>query len=374
MGEYMRLRKSGIEEKYVSRLAVDFFDRSVFRCLVGLFLLLPLKGFAAYEVDIQLPKSQYIVGISQQDTEVAQKRLESLSAEEQESFLSTRSEFLRLAAIAFQKLKWGFGVGSVIKNKISFYQDKRDIKKHLNIADSLEGDARDTLLSAVLSYEEQLLQRQKAFKEQSFKEKADEVILKMLLSLDRSLWDGAPIVSRANEFGLMFALGPQLETGSAEGKKWGGLLDVGLSLGFNRDQKALIFQIFRDKEKFVSTQMPGIFIAGVVLKAGLMVSNQRKEMTSEGTSFYPPMAPGFSTMTDRSFNVGFSSGLTWPPSPLGDILTYSNSSQRRIWLRASFSPVQKGFVHINEGFSEEVKGVWEMLRRGRTVKSCEALF
>ena len=339
-----------------------------------LLLILPMQGFASYEVDIQLPKSQYIIGISPQDTETAQKRLESLSPEEQESFLSTRSEFLRLAAIAFQKLKWGFGVGSVIKNKISFYKDKRDIRKNLAIAESLEGDEKGTLVSAVLSHQEQLLERQRIFRQQSFKEKADEVILKMLLSLDRSLWDGAPIVSRANEFGLMFALGPQFETGSSAGKKWGGLLDVGLSLGFNRDQKALIFQIFRDKEKFVSTQMPGRFIAGVVLKAGLMVSNQRKEMTSEGTSFYPPMAPGFSTMTDRSFNVGFSSGLTWPPSPLGDILTYSNSSQRRIWLRASFSPVQKGFLQVNEGFSEEVKGVWEILRRGNQVKACEALF
>ncbi len=335
---------------------------------------LPLQVWGAFEVNITLPNSQYIIGINQDDQSAAEQRLAMLSVEEQKGFLQTRSEFLKMAAMAFQKLKWGFGAGYVIKNKISFFRDKREIRKKLEFANKLnEGDERDTIISAVLSYQEQMLAKQKILRDQSFKEKSDQVILKLLYNLDRSLWDGAPIVSRANEFGVMFALGPQIEAGSTNGKKWGGLLDIGISLGFNRDQKALVFQIFRDKEKFVSTQMPGIFIAGVVLKAGLMISNQKKEMTTEGSSFYPPMAPGFSTITDRSFNVGFSSGLTWPPSPLGDILTYTNASQRRVWLRLSFSPVQKGFVQVNEGLSAEVSEVMQMFQSGKGM-SCESMF
>jgi len=321
-----------------------------------------------------LPKSQYVVGISPEEEGMAQKKLSELSEEERASFLSTRAEFLKLAAMAFQKMKWGFGVGSVVKNKISFYSGRKEVRKQLEFASTREGDEKDTIISAALAYEEQMMQKQSEYRELSLKDKADAVIMKMLLSLDRSLWDGAPIVSRANEFGVMAAIGPQFEVGAAEGKKFGGLLDVGLSLGFNRDQKALVFQIFRDKEKFVSTDMPGIFITGVVVKAGLMVANQNKELTTEGISFYPPMAPGFSTMTDRSFNVGFSSGLTWPPSPLGDILTYSNSSQRRVWLRLAFSPLQKGFVKVSQGFGQEIKGIWAQLRAGKSVKSCEALF
>lgn len=344
-------------------------------CFFALFLV--FQGFAvqaAFDVDIRLPKSQYVISVNPEEEVQAQNRLAKLSAEERISFLSTRAEFLKLAAMAFQKMKWGFGVGSVVKNNISFYRDKKEIRSQLAFADTREGDEKDTIISAALSYQEQMLQKQNAFRQLSLKDKADAVVMNMLLSLDRSLWEGAPIVSRANEFGVMAAIGPQFEAGAAEGKKLGGLLDVGLSLGFNRDQKALVFQIFRDKEKFVSTEMPGIFIAGVVVKAGLMVANQNKELTTEGTSFYPPMAPGFSTMTDRSFNVGFSSGLTWPPSPLGDILTYSNSSQRRVWLRLAFSPLQKGFMKASQGFSEEIKGIWAQLRAGKSMKSCEALF
>lgn len=339
-----------------------------------LVFIMPLQGFAAFEVDIQLPKSRYVVGINPDDEPLARQRLDALNEQERISFLHTRSEFLRAAAIAFQKIKWGFGFGSVIKNRLAFYREKKEIHRQFEFAEKMQGDVKDTLLSAAQAQEEDLQARKDVFREQKMKQKADEVIVKLLLNLDRNLWDGAPIVSRANEFGVMVALGPQLEMGSTEGKKWGGLLDIGLSLGYNRDQKALVFQIFRDKEKFVSTQMPGVFIAGVVLKTGLMVANQNKQMTTEGSTFYPPMAPGFSTMTDRSFNAGFSSGLTWPPSPLGDILTYTNSSQRRIWLRLSFSPVQKGFVQVREGFSDEISGIINRLRSGKSVMACEALF
>lgn len=347
--------------------------RTGFLCFF-IYLSFAQSAFAAFEVEISLPKSQYLVDVNPEDHNKAMQQLEKLDEEERKSFLTTRSEFLRLAASAFQKLKWGFGVGSVVKNRISFYRDRRDIKKQLAYADTLEdGDQRDTIISTVRSFEGELYEKQNAYKAQSFKEKADLVILNLLYNLDRNLWEGAPIVSRANEFGVMLALGPQLEVGLKSGKKFGGLFDVGISLGFNRDQGALIFQIFRDKEKLVSTQMPGIFIAGVVLKAGLMVSNQKNELTTEGSTFYPPVAPGFSTMTDRSFNVGFSSGLTWPPSPLGDILTYTNSNQRRVWLRFSFSRLQKGFIQVNEGLTEELKEVMLSLRSSK-VMTCEGLF
>lgn len=343
-------------------------------CFIALFLVWSSKARAAYEVDIQLSKSQYTVGLSSEDENFAQQKLAGLDENERQSFFSTRAEFLRLAAIAFQKLKWGFGVGAIIKNKISFYRDQKNIRKHFVLAQTLDNDEKQALISSVLSYEEKMLAKQNEFKQLNFKEKADEVILKLLFSLDHSLWEGAPIVSRANEFGVMGALGPQLEFGAAEGKKWGGLFDIGISLGFNRDQKALVVQVFRDKEKYVSTQMPAIFIAGLVVKAGLTVANQKKELTTEGLSYYPPMTPGFSTMTDRSFNVGFSSGMTWPPTPLGDILTYSNSSQRRIWLRLTFSPVQKGFLNLAQGFGEETKELARIFRKGSGAVACEALF
>lgn len=343
-------------------------------CLFSLFLFCSIHAWAGYEVDIQLPKSRYVVDASPEVATAAQKKLDSLSPEERKIFFSTRAEFLRLTAIGLQKLRVGFGIGAVIANRVSFFRHQRQTQKYLDLAETMSGDQRQSLISSILSYDEQMQEKQEALRGLSLKDKGDQVISKFLHSLDRTLWDGAPIVSRANEFGVMGAIGAQFEMGTNEGDKIGGLFDIGVSLGYNRDQKALVFQIFRDKEKFISTQMPGVFIAGVVVKAGPTIANQKNDLTTRGVSFYPPMVPGYSTTTDQSFSAGFSSGLTWPPSPLGDILTYSNSSERRVWLRVTLSPMHKRFFKVHQGFGLEFREILANLRRKPSLTICSALF
>lgn len=341
---------------------------------LSLILIWSLQVRAGLEVNIHLSNSEYVVELSPEQQSEAQKKLDSLSQQERKSFFSTRADFLRLAAIGLQKIKVGFGIGAVIYNKVSFYRHRKDTQKYFDLAETMSGDSRQSLISSIISYDEEMQTKQEMFESLSLKEKGDEIILRMLQSLDRTLWEGAPIVSRANEFGVMAAIGPQLEAGTYSGNKIGGLFDIGLSLGYNRDQKALVFQIFRDKEKFVSTQMPAIFIAGVVVKAGPTIANQKRELTTRGISFYPPMVPGFSTTTELSFNAGFSSGLTWPPSPLGDMLTYANESERRVWIRMTFSPLQKGFVSIRQGFGLELRELFSRLTRKPKISTCNSLF
>ena len=156
------------------------------------------------------------------------------------------------------------------------------------------------------------------------------MITRTLNLLDAQLWTQASIVAHANEFGVLAAVGLQAEGGNSAGVGRGGLADIGISLGFNRDEKSIAIQIFNDRETFKSTEMPMVMIAGLVGKAGFYVANQGKNLSAEGSSFYPPVAPAFSSSTNRSFMIGASSGLTWPPSPLGDLLTYTNKLKQTI--------------------------------------------
>ena len=115
---------------------------------------------------------------------------------------------------------------------------------------------------------------------------------------------------------------------------------------------------------------------------GIYFSNQDKDLTAKGTSFYPPMVPGFSSTTDRSFMVGGSSGLTWPPSPIGDILTYSNKLTQTGLIRISVSKLTKGFIRIQtaslknimKATYESTKSVMQSLRNKPGANACYGIF
>ena len=273
-----------------------------------------------------------------------------LNADDYQSFLKTRTDFLQQAKKALQALKYGFGFGVVIKNHFKFRSERKMTEKLIADAQNWNSSDRDDLLLAIQRSESELLEKNNRLKNLTLTEKSNQVIAGILQSLDHQLCNQASVVAHANEFGMVAALGVQAEGGSrAKVKGWGGLTDFGISIGYNRDDKSLAIQVFHEFEKFQSTQMPMVMIAGAVAKAGFYIANQGQELSAYGTSFYPPMAPGFSTSTNHSFMAGFSSGLTWPPSPLGDMLTYSNKLAQTTLIRMTFSPLTKGFVRIQSG-------------------------
>lgn len=218
----------------------------------------------------------------------------------------------------------------------------------------MDSSARDDLLMSIQNGENEFNERLDSSRHKTFDEKANLIISSILSSIDSQLWRQARIVAHANEFGIMVAAGIEAEGGARNKKGWGGLTDIGISLGYNRDEKAMAIQIFHGLEPFESTQMPVVFIAGLVAKAGLYVANQGHDLTAVGSSFYPPMAPGFSSQTNRSFMAGFSSGLTWPPSPIGDMLTYSNKLKQTVLFRLTLSPLTKGFIRVQSGALNQV--------------------
>lgn len=298
---------------------------------------------------IQVKTSTYEIETPTEAIERAS--FESLSSEEKSTFLKNRAQFLQQAAKALQMLRYGFGIGSLGKEKIQYairnFKDDRVMNQIKELAPEIKDDAyaaREKRLEERLMETERIAQI-------TFQDRSEAVIQSFLSAIDKNLWRQALLFTHSNEFGVMASAGLEL-LGGVQGKGgWGGLFDIGISLGYNRDTKSVVIQIFRDFERFKSTSMKAVFVTGALVKAGMYIANQRpQEMQRLGTSFYPPMAPGFSSSTLSTFQTGFSSGLTWPPSPLGDVMTYTNTLDSKVMLRISVSPMLKGFVRVQLGF------------------------
>jgi hypothetical protein len=132
----------------------------------------------------------------------------------------------------------------------------------------------------------------------------------------------------------------------------GGAEEVGFSLAFNKTQKAFVFEIFHNSEKFDNTKA-AVSVIGIVGKAGMTMGHREGAETIRGSSFYPPAVPGYSMSSPEVFSAGASSSLGFPPPPLADLLTFTNQFQRQALLRVTVSPLVKGFVRIHVG---DVKG------------------
>ncbi len=297
------------------------------------------------ELRIKTSGAEYILN-EPTHGESLRNSFESLGQVEKTAFTSKRKQFLGFAAKILNALKYGLAVAAKIKGKISDHiQNIQDQRLAEDMSLRSPGVREDFFASQERGLEER--KREASVQQQrSLKTRAEEQVLIRLQGLDQVLWEQARLFSGCNEAGVAMAVGLQLLGGQGE-SGWGGLVDVGFTLGGNLNDKSFVFQIFKENEVYKSSTMPAIFMAGAVGKLGGYLANQKQgELIHSGTSFYPPMAPAFSSSTDSQFFSGASSGLTWPPSPIGDMLTYTNSLKRSVVLRLSVSPKMKGFIRI----------------------------
>lgn len=296
----------------------------------------------------------------------ARAAYDTMTELEKTSFHINRRLFMSQLARGLNLMKFGFGIGSVVKDKVKYSIQKlrlgrlkavisrarADEPPHViyEAPAALVADAPETADPA--SEGTSLVALEAAREERTrltLNEKSQRVILGMLKAVDENLWLQAPLFANSNEFGLIAAGGVELIGGKSD-RGWGGLVDIGLSLGFNRKEQSLVFQIFTDKERFKSSALPAVFIAGLVFKSGFYIANQRDGVLDHhGTSFYPPLAPAFASITQDNFMAGVSSGLTWPPSPLGDMLTYLDKLDQNTVLRVTVSRLNKGYLRVESG-------------------------
>lgn len=274
-----------------------------------------------------------------------------MSLKEQQSFLEKRDLFLTLTAKSLSKLNWQLGPIVILKHKLAYNKFQSQKKKFIEEAYKYDDGSREDFLAALNRYELELEEKRLIQKSMTMRQYSEELTLLLLQALDLKLWQQAPLVAQANEFGVFLAGGPIAEGGNSE-KGYGGLTNLGVSVGFNLEQKAVALQLFSDLEKFKSTQMPAVFVIGLSFKLGFYLSNFSGKLNSRGSTFYPPMIPGFTSSSPNSFATGFSSGLTIPPSPLGDLLTYTNDLNQSVLMRLTISPLTRGFVRIKSSIGK----------------------
>lgn len=178
----------------------------------------------------------------------------------------------------------------------------------------------------------------------------EKMIQKVLTSLNYRLFSQAPLVASSNEVGLVLTVGV-IGVSGAKNKGVGGLVETGLMLGFNKENKSLVMENFIGPERFMNS-LSVISVFGLNIKAGFYLASRDKggeALNRKGVSFYPPAVPGFSSMGPKQFMMGFSSGLTFPPSPFADIMTFSSSHNQVVSLRVEVSKAFKGFVRMSVG-------------------------
>lgn len=247
---------------------------------------------------------------------------ESMTPESQRKFQDMRVLFLSNAARILSSTKFVFGAGSVVGDAMSFVK----VKTLKVIGKNPEVTSKE---------------------QRTFRQRSHEAVASILTGIDYKLFSQAPLVIESNEFGVSVSAGIVAETGVLR-KGGGGAEELGFSLGFNKDKKAFVFEIFHNSENFDNTKA-AVSVIGIVGKAGVAMGRRQGTETLKGSSFYPPAVPGYSTSSSDYFSAGLSSSIGLPPPPLADLLTFTNKSERRVWIRVTVSPVVKGFVRLQFG-------------------------
>ena len=277
-----------------------------------------------------------------------QQHFQHMSVEQQQAFLKKRSEILQQTQKILHKLKPVFFVVDILKSQAKDIQSLI-IAKNEEPSDEIKEIMRLDQLNHPEKYQSSTI-----------KERVLSLIVGLTNSIENQLWNQAELVARANEFSFLGSASLQLEAGYKKldtQKGWGGLFEVGFNLGYNTDKKSVFFQLFHAKESFKSTVMKAVFVASMTPKAGLQIANRSNENKSnpmQAETFYPPMVPAFQMTSKESYAFGFSSGLGFPPSPLGDLLTYTNSRLQKNVVHVEYSPMLEKKLNIEAVFRQKI--------------------
>ncbi|MGZ3744279.1 MAG: hypothetical protein ACXWRA_10590 [Pseudobdellovibrionaceae bacterium] len=291
---------------------------------------------------------------------------EELSSEKKEHFQKIRVMFLKNVARALNTTKFVLGTGSIVGDSLSF------------VSSSVMNMLKKNSASKTFTSREKI----------NFSERSRRSVQAVLQALDYKLWNQAPLLLNSNEFGISASLGIIIENGRAKSGH-GGPEELGLSFAYNKTEKAFVFEIFHNSEKFSHTPA-FVGVVGLVVKMAPLfgqtdVDNPTK--TKTGTTFYPPVVPAFTSSGPDFFSAGLSTSLGLPPPPFVDMLTYTNKYSRNTIIRITVSPVSKGFIRLYMGdipgsaklITSRIMGIFQWISQQATQispvgRSCEAVF
>lgn len=322
-----------------------------------------------------------------------------LTPEYQQLFHTNRVIFLTRAAQILSTSMLGnvFGTGAIVKDRVRWSWDhmREFMRPHQNVSNQqidrwLRGQGHPGVrmeIEAAIAreleakQEAQLSVEQQALILKTFKEHRHDVIQRILLSLDRNFFSRPALVANSNEVGVFASLGVTAFMGAKfkETKKgFGGSLDIGVFIGWNKTDSSAVVQFFRLTEKFRGTMTAVTGNAAIVPKWGMMfASTQRgtETATERGTVHYPPTPPGVSSFfltSPNRFAVGMNPPIGLIPWPLDSVLVYSMDYVMKPSLRIALRfEVLKDFIKIETGPKGEFRGAMKTSVR-RTVQWVQA--
>lgn len=300
---------------------------------------------------------------------------EKMPADYQQMFHTNRVIFLTRAAQLLSTSFFGamFGTGAIVKDRVRWTWDhmRESVGPRATDVDHpaqrLLRDGNLTVLErrevlAAIEREnrgEAISEEEGKFILKSFQERRHEIVQRILLNLDRHFWSRPALVANSNEVGAFASIGVTGFLGAQfrdKKKGFGGSLDIGIFIGWNKSEHAAVVQIFRITESFRGTMTALTGNAAVVPKWGLMFSNMmkgRETLPERGVVHYPPTPPGVSSFFITSPNR-FAAGMNPPfglvPWPFDAVLLYSMDYVMKPMLRVAFRfEVLKDFIKVETG-------------------------
>jgi hypothetical protein len=293
------------------------------------------KQDSSLDLTINTGKNEYVLPLEWDVSE----QLDSKFLEVRKMILTKLAHALDMGEIAFGSIEW-------IREKWVVSKIKRENMKKIDLIKLASDDLKPIIMQMTEEDINRELQMVEDLMQRNLKTRSKDIIYAILRRVDQTLAKQKNVVAHANEFGLMASIGAQFILGSNQ-KGVGGLLSIGLSIGFNKQTGAFYLDIFRSVEKFESTLMKVAFTAGLATKAGIEVRGDKaSESSLISKTFYPPVIPGYSNWSEASFSSGFSSGLTLPPSPIGDLITYQTSTKTESILKIQISKVFPAWIRV----------------------------
>lgn len=304
---------------------------------------------------------------------------ESLTEIEKQNFHHKRVLILQQIVHILNKTRFSFGIGRVVGKSFEFIKNtyttsKNAIRSTLGLSTPLR-DVHEPILSDMISaddlfqdlvdYHNRTEIKRQEIKEDLLRATTQEknrlIIESFIQAVDYKLWYQAPLFIAANEYSISGSLGLLIEGGFRD-TGYGGTEDIGVSLAFNDQQKAVIFEIYHLSDEFLKSDM-AVAVVGLNMKVNFSMFKrnlQAPTKTLRGETYYPPAAPLSSGFGSDYYTFGISTSLGLPPPPLADLLTYTNSTTRITWLRLGISPLHKGYVRLYKG---EYKNTYHILKK-----------
>lgn len=248
---------------------------------------------------------------------------DELTPEMQDKFLSRRLFVLSYTLKFFSNIQYTSGIGALFKERL-FYVFHRNKNKLSNAKTVIE--------------------------------RSERITKSIVLGLDNVILDSPRIFIDSNEFSVFIAGNIQSLTGVKD-KGHGASVDLGISLGFDIKNKAVVGQIFRVIDTYKNTDLPAITSIGVGPRAGFLfrsVNNDEHMTAFHGEGYIPPAVPVYKQKGSKHAIMGGTITVVgFPPPPTDLALTYSTHHNFKSWLYVAFSPMMKGFFRIKLGINKQ---------------------